>query len=77
MIESLEVGTLERHADLVEPSLGGRVRVYTFFGKETVFANDDDVVIGDLAGMRPSDLLQTPEPPALPAYGGADPEHTP
>jgi hypothetical protein len=77
MVESLEVGTLERFPDLVEPSLGGRVRVYTFFGKETVFANDDDVVIGDLAGMRPSDLLQTPEPPPLPAYGGPDPEHTP
>jgi hypothetical protein len=27
--------------------------------------------------MRPSDLLQTPEPPALPTYGGPDPGHTP
>jgi hypothetical protein len=77
MIESLEVGTLERHEDQVEPSLGRRVRVYTFFGKETVFANDDDVVLGDLAGMRPSESLSTPEPPPLPTYGGADPAHTP
>jgi hypothetical protein len=77
MIESLEVGTLERQADQVEPSLGRRVRVYTFFGKETVFADDDDVVVGDLAGMRPSDSLSTPEPPPLPTYGGADPAHTP
>jgi hypothetical protein len=77
MVESLEVGTLERQADLIEPTLGGRVRVYTFFGKETVFANDDDVVLGDLAGMRRSDSLETPEPPPLPTYGGADPEHTP
>ncbi len=77
MVESLEVGTLERHEDQVEPSLGGRVRVYTFFGRETVFADDGDVVIGDLAGMRPSDLLSTPEPPPLPAYGGPDPAHTP
>jgi hypothetical protein len=77
MVESLEMGTLERHADMVEPSLGRSVRVYTFFGKETVFADDDDVVIGDLAGMRPSESLSTPEPPPLPTYGGPDPRHTP
>ena len=29
----------------------------------------DDVVIGDLAGMRPSDSLSTPEPDSLPTYG--------
>jgi hypothetical protein len=77
MVESLEVGTLERHEDQEEPSLGGKVRVYTFFGRETVFADDNDVVIGDLAGMRPSDKVSTPEPPPLPTYGGADPAHTP
>jgi hypothetical protein len=77
MIESLEMGTLERQEDLYEPSLGRRVRVYTFFGRETVFADDDDVVLGDLAGMRPSGSLSTPEPEPLPAYGGADPSHTP
>jgi hypothetical protein len=77
MIESLEVGTLERQEDLYEPSLGRKVRVYTFFGRETVFADDDDVVIGDLAGMRPSDTLTTPEPERLPTFGGADPAHTP
>jgi hypothetical protein len=77
MIESLEVGTLERNEDLVEPTLGRSVRVYTFFGKETVFADEDDVVLGDLAGMRPSESLSTPEPPPLPTYGGADPAHTP
>ncbi len=77
MLESLEVGTLERQEDLMEPSLGRKVRVYTFFGRETVFADENDVVIGNLAGMRPSDSLSTPEPPPLPTYGGADPAHTP
>jgi len=77
LVESLEVGTLERHEDQVEPSLGGTVRVYTFFGRETVFADDHDVVIGDLAGMRPSSSLATPEPEPLPMYGQPDPVHTP
>ncbi len=77
MFESLEEGTLERSEDLFEPTLGKRVRVYTFFGRETVFADDADAVIGDLAGMRPSASLTTPEPEPLPTYGGADPVHTP
>jgi len=77
MVEKLELGSLERNPDQFEPSLGRRVRVYTFFGQETVFADDDDVVIGDLAGMRPSATLSTPEPEALPTFGGPDPAHTP
>ena len=77
MVESLEVGTLERVPDVYEPSLGKSVRAYTFFGKETVFADENDVVIGDLAGMRPSDTVKTPEPPDLPMYGKPDPVHTP
>ncbi len=77
LIEVIEIGALERMPDQYEPSLKRTVRVYTFFGQETVFADDDDVVLGDLAGMRPSDSLSTPEPPAIPAFGGADPAHTP
>jgi len=77
MVETLEMASLERQPDLYEPSYGKKVRVYTFFGRETVFADDDDVVIGDLAGMRPSDSLKTPAPPPLPTYGGPDPLHTP
>lgn len=75
LVESLEMGTLERHEDQLEPSLGRSVRVYTFFGRETVFADEDDVVIGDLAGMRPSESLSTPEPEPLPMYGKPDPSH--
>ena len=51
--------------------------MYTFFGRETVFADQDDVVIADLAGMRPSDSLSTPEPEPLPMYGAPDPRNTP
>lgn len=77
MFESLEVGTLQRMPDEYEPDYGKNVRVYTFFGRETVFADENDVVIGDLAGMRPDALVKAPPPPPLPTYGGADPVHTP
>ncbi len=77
MLEELEIASLERDEDRFEPSLGHRVRVYTFYGQETVFADDADVVVGDLAGMRPSDSLDSPEPEPLDTYGGADPAHAP
>jgi hypothetical protein len=77
MVESLELAVLERRPDQFEPTFGRTVRVYTFFGRDTVFADENDVVIGDLAGMRPSDSLTTPEPPPLPTFGGADPANTP
>lgn len=77
MLEALEIASLERNEDRFEPSLGRRVRVYTFYGQETVFADDADVVVGDLAGMRPSDSLDSPEPEPLETYGGADPAHSP
>jgi hypothetical protein len=77
MLESLEVAVLVRNADQFEPAFNRVVRVYTFYGRETVFADADDVVIGDLAGMRPSDSLTTPEPEPLPDYGGADPARGP
>ena len=77
MLEALEVASLERNEDRFEPSLGKSVRVYTFYGQETVFADDADVVVGDLAGMRPSDSLDSPEPEPLETYGGADPANTP
>lgn len=76
-VETLEMATLQRNEDRFEPSLGTTVRVYTFYGRETVFADDHDVVVGDLSGMRPSDSIAAPEPAALPTYGGPDPRHSP
>ena len=75
--ETLKMATLERSQDQFEPSLGRTVRVYTFYGKETVFADEDDVVLGDLAGMRPSSSLTTPEPDPLPMYGDPHPQESP
>ena len=77
VVESLEVATLERGPDLQQPGYPAPVRVYTFFGRETVFADAQDVVAGDLAGMRPASSLTTPEPDPLPTFGGPDPVHTP
>jgi hypothetical protein len=77
LVETLEVVTLERNEDEYEPTLGRQVRVYTFGGKETVFADGEDVVIGDLAGMRPSAALSSPEPPSPPTYSEPDPRSPP
>ena len=51
-LEKIEPVTLMREPDMDHKDLG-RVRVYTFYGRETVFADEHDRVIGDLAGMRP------------------------
>jgi hypothetical protein len=76
-VETLEIASLERNEDRFEPTMNRTVRVYTFYGKETVFADENDVVVGDLSGLRPSDSLTTPEPPPLPLYGAPDPAHQP
>jgi hypothetical protein len=75
-LEKIEPVTLLREPDMRHPELGP-VRVYTFYGRETVFADERDMIVGDLAGLRPHRLLKTPEPPALPIYGPLDPVHTP
>jgi hypothetical protein len=77
LVETLEVVTLERNEDECQSDLGARVRVYTFGGKETVFADGDDVVIGDLAGMRPSASIDAPEPSRGRAYTKPDPRRPP
>jgi hypothetical protein len=76
-VETLEIASLERNEDRFEPTMGSTVRVYTFYGKETVFADADDAVVGDLAGMRPSDSLPLPEPAPMPMYGEPDPARGP
>jgi hypothetical protein len=75
-LEKIEPVTLQREPDMVHEQLG-KVRVYTFYGRETVFANEQDVVVGDLAGLRPDRLLTTPAPPAIPLFGVVDPVNTP
>ena len=74
---SIKESALRREPDRNEPTLGRVVRVYTFYGRETVFTDERGIVIGDLAGMRPSESLTTPEPPPMPMYGAPDPVNTP
>ncbi len=75
-LEKIEPVTLQREVDMHHSELG-RVRVFTFYGRETVFVDERDMVVGDLAGLRPHRLLKTEPPVALPAYGPLDPVHTP
>lgn len=76
-VETLEYGKLERLPDQLEPEYGRKVRVYTYFGRDTVFADDDDTVIGDLSGLRPSAMVPGPLPEGVPVFGPPDPAHTP
>jgi len=75
-LEKIEPVTLLREPDMQHPDLG-KVRVYTFYGRETLFADEHDRVIGDLAGMRPHRLLKSTPPPPIPLFGPIDPSRTP
>jgi hypothetical protein len=50
-IEVLRDATLAREADRREERLGGVVRVYTIYGREVLFADDRDAIVGDMAGL--------------------------
>ncbi len=78
--EALEIVrevTLRREPDQYVAEYGRSLRVYTVYGRESVFADENGIVVGDLAGLRQDSILRTPEPPALPLYGGPDPINTP
>lgn len=77
MLERLRPVTLRRDPDLYVAAIGRTVRVYTVYGRESVFADETDTVIGDLGGMLPSDRVTTPAPPPMPMYGAPDPVRTP
>lgn len=68
--------TLQRYEDRDEPGVG-RVRVYTIYGREPIYADDHDVVVGDMMGMRPSATVSGPMPAAVPRDGAPDPRGTP
>jgi hypothetical protein len=77
LLETLRPVTLRRDPDLYVAALGRTVRVYTVYGRESVFADEHDTVIGDLGGMLPSDRVSAPAPAPMPLYGVPDPLHTP
>ncbi len=76
-LEELREVTLRRERDLYVPDYRRAVRVYTIYGRDSLFADETDSVIGDLGGSRPHELLGTPAPPPMPMYGTPDPLRTP
>jgi hypothetical protein len=64
--------TLQRRADQQVEGLGS-VRVYTIFGREPVFADEHDVVIGDMFGLRRADAVEGPVPDPMPDLPVLDP----
>lgn len=69
--ESVEVVrdvTLARLDDRDDARLG-HVRVYTIYGREPIYADENDVVVGDMMGLVPAALVSTPMPPPTPTDG--------
>lgn len=75
-LEKIAPVTLMREQDTVHEKLGP-VRVYTIYGREAVFTDETDAVIGDLAGIWLDRVVTAPPPPAVPLYGPLDPVGTP
>lgn len=75
-LERIEPVTLRRDPDRDQPGLG-EVQVYSVFGRESVFADVEGRVVGDLAGLRKNDALSTPEPEPMGSFGSVDPVGTP
>lgn len=76
-VERVEPVTLRRDPDRHDEVLGRTVRVYTVFGRESVFADEHDVIIGDLAGLVPAEEVRTPIPTVLMPESPPDPARTP
>jgi len=77
LYENIDEVALRRDPARDEASLGGSVEVYTVFGRESVFTDEDSWIRGDLAGLRESESLDTPEPEPVPMHAPLDPVGTP
>lgn len=75
-IAVIEEVTLQRLQDQEVDGLG-RVRVYTIYGREPVFADENDVVLGDMFGMRPASTIAGPLPDPMPDPGPIEPTSLP
>lgn len=73
LLERVDEVAIRRDPARDEPSLGGAVRVYTVFGRESVFTDDEGFVIGDLAGLRRLTEGQAPPEPLLPNLAPPNP----
>lgn len=72
-VERVRDVTLQRLEDRDDATLGRRVRVYTIFGREPIFADENDVVVGDLMGMVPASRVEGPAPAWAATDGPPDP----
>lgn len=68
--------TLQRLADRDVEGLG-RVRVYTIYGREPVFTDENDVVVGDLFGLRDARTVEGAIPDPMPDPGPIEPTSPP
>ncbi|MBC7174171.1 MAG: hypothetical protein H5U40_17135 [Polyangiaceae bacterium] len=76
LVERVKEVALRRDPDRDVPGLG-RVQVYTVFGRESLYVDEDGWVVGDLGGLRPDAMLDTPPPAPLPSATPPDPRGTP
>ncbi|MDH5491141.1 MAG: hypothetical protein OEY14_04250 [Myxococcales bacterium] len=60
-LEKLEPVSLGRDPEREVEGLG-TVQVYSVFGRESVFIDAEGDLVGDLAGLRPDAILETPAP---------------
>lgn len=77
LYERVDEVAIRRDPDRFEETLGRNVRVYTVFGRESVFADETGLVIGDLAGLRRDEDLEGAAPAPRPSDSPPDPVNTP
>ena len=75
--ERVDEVAIRRDPDRFEESLGRSVRVYTVFGRESVFADESGLVIGDLSGLRREEDLEGAAAPPIQVLDPPDPVNTP
>ena len=77
---SLGVEKIDRVALRRDPDrtvAGASVRVFTVYGRESVFVDEAGAVVGDLAGMRPLGAAGLVPPPPIDVGTDPDPVNTP
>jgi hypothetical protein len=72
-MEVIREVSLRRVDDQYDAAIGRTVRVYTIYGREPIYADENDVVIGDMMGLLPGDRVAEPFPPTIVAPGPPEP----
>lgn len=71
-MEVIREVTLKRLEDRDVEGLG-RVRVYTIYGREPIFTDENDIPVGDMFGLRAASAVEGPVPDPMPDPGPIDP----